>query len=386
MDTPTHILLGAVTAQLGFRQRIGPEATWVAAGAAILPDLDILVVPFLSLTGAELDELASLAIHRGLSHSLLASVILSLPVALIWWWFRRRNRRHALAAPSAPNPASRDRKGADDLSDPKRARRRPPFWLLYACVLVALLAAPLLDWCTSYGTQLLAPLTNKRYAIDVVPIVDIIYTPLLILTLLACHLVRRISRGQAVRATLIIGWVGFLLSVAYLASGRVMHNWAARQARHAAGVAQEKIIAVDAYPAIGTIFLWRTVVETDDEWIAMRAHRFSRQPPEAWARQTVAKADNRWVRRARQLPEGRTYDWFTGHRTRASYSLEGGQHVVELHDMRYCWPLEGVESFWPLTVIFSSDGELLRVGRERRYRRGPFSSWVARAWADIWNP
>ncbi len=154
----------------------------------------------------------------------------------------------------------------------------------------------------------------------------------------------------------------------------------------AAGVAQEKIIAVDAYPAIGTIFLWRTVVETDDEWIAMRAHRFSRQPPETWARQTVAKADNRWVRRARQLPEGRTYDWFTGHRTRASYSLEGGQHVVELHDMRYCWPLEGVESFWPLTVIFSSDGELLRVGRERRYRRGPFSSWVARTWADIWNP
>ena len=43
MDTITQGLLGAVTAQLGFRQRIGRETTWVAAAAGIMPDLDILI-------------------------------------------------------------------------------------------------------------------------------------------------------------------------------------------------------------------------------------------------------------------------------------------------------------------------------------------------------
>ena len=66
MDTITQGLLGAVTAQLGFRQRIGRDATWVAAAAAVVPDLDIFIVPLMSMTGMEVDSLAQLRYHRGL--------------------------------------------------------------------------------------------------------------------------------------------------------------------------------------------------------------------------------------------------------------------------------------------------------------------------------
>ncbi len=361
MDTITQGLLGAVTAQLGFRQRIGRDATWVAAFAATLPDWDMFVSPFLSLTGAEVDQFTRVVIHRGLSHSLFMTPILSLPVALAWWWFRRR---------AANN-------GNDS--------HRKPFWLLYACVFVAVLSAPLLDWCTSYGTQLLAPFTKARYTIDAIAIVDIIYTPLLILTLLTCYLTRKFARGPAVKATLAIGWIGFALSIGYLAAGRVAHDLAVTKAI-AAYEKPETIIRADAFPALGTIFLWRAVLETEDGWVAMRVHHFSDAPNETLQHKHATKTDNQWVRSARELRQVKIYNWFAGNKMRADYTQSNGNHIITFHDMRYAHPLDSTESFWPVTVIYDSHGNLQHVGRSFRHREGSFPKAVAEAWRDIFTP
>lgn len=366
MDSITQGLLGAVTAQLGFRQKIGRDATWVAAGAAIVPDLDILVTPFLALTGAEVDSTTSLMIHRGLSHSLLMMPVLSLPIATIWWWFRGRNHR---------------RSRRDAAMAPVGAERPPRFALLYACVFVAVLTHPLLDWCTSYGTQLLAPFSHTRYAVDAIAIVDLIYSPLLILTLLACYLVRKIWRSRAMRASLAIGWIGFALSCGYLVAGRVMHDYVVERAREA--VNGEQVVQADAYPALGTIFLWRAVVETPEEWITMRIHCFDRRPADQWCRQHAEKVENEWVNKARSLPVARTYLWFNGHRTRSQYIRQNGHHEVLLHDMRYGQPLESVESIWPLTVIFNPRGEVIHTGPHRQPRGESFGAMASRAWRDM---
>ena len=367
MDTITQGLLGAATAQLGFRQKIGRDATWVAAAAAIVPDLDIFIAPLLSLTGAELDDMARLRIHRGWSHSLFVAPLLALPIAALWWRARRGYARRLAGAGERAKP--------------------PPFWLLYLCVFVAVFTHPLLDWCTSYGTRLLEPLTDTRYAIDAAPIIDFIYTPLLLVTLLACWAARKIARGRAPRATLVIGWAGVLLSVGYLAAGRLLHDRAADRAAALVASKGEKVLRADAYPAIGTIFLWRAVVQTDQAWHAVRVHHFTERPPQQWRAARAARtAPNEWVRRARRLEEYQTYRWFTNDRIRVEYEAINGVHVVRFHDMRYSPRLDGIESLWPLVAEFDRKGKLVFVGRRMERRRREFARYAAAVWHDLWNP
>ena len=82
MDPLTQGLLGAVTAQLGFRQRLGGAATWIAAITAMLADLDVVTGPIMRLAGARVDEFTLLNTHRALSHSLLAIPVIALVTAL----------------------------------------------------------------------------------------------------------------------------------------------------------------------------------------------------------------------------------------------------------------------------------------------------------------
>ena len=361
MDPITQGLLGAATAQLGFRQRIGRDAPWVAAAAAVLPDLDVFVMPLLSLTGMEMDAMLRLRIHRGLSHSLLFAPLLSLPIAALWWRLRRRVGR----------------RNADGLQRPP-----PGFLLLYLCVFVAIFTHPLLDWCTSYGTCLLAPLSNVRYAIDAAPIIDLIYLPLLAITLLACAIARKLAGG---RVSLLVAWTGFLLSCGYLAAGRVLHDRAAERA--ATLVGDEKVLRADAYPAVGSIFLWRAVVETDTAWHAVRVHHFSDAPPARWKHARVAKAaPNEWIDRARALPEHATYQWFAGGRLRCEYERLNGLHLVRFHDMRYARETSGLESLWPLVAEFDAAGRLRFVGRRMERHVGRFADHAASAWRDLRNP
>ncbi len=375
MDSITQGLLGATTAQLGFRQRIGRDATWVAAVAGIVPDLDIFITPLLSLSGVEVDPQMRLQVHRGLSHSLLFAPLLALPVAALWWWLRRRVFR---------GRANSETNG-DRLPPTDHTKRTGParFWLLYLCVFVAVVTHPLLDWCTSYGTQLLMPLTNVRYTIDAAPIIDLFYTAGLIVTLLVCWATRKF-RGPGRRATLVIGWVGFLATTGYLATGRVMHDWAIRKAVAIAG--EGKVLAADAYPMIGTIFLWRTVVETEDEWIVTRIHHFRSDPPAPEHQQRAPRQDNIWIRRARHYEGGRIFNWFANGRIRAEYTNVDGLHVVTLHDMRYGESPQAIESLWPARVTFDRQGNVVSFGRMRRGPRGDFRKFAGRVWYDMWNP
>ncbi len=367
MDSLTQGLLGAVTSQLGFRQRIGRDAGWVAAAVAVTPDLDVLVGPLLSLSGAEAGEMAVTTYHRGLSHSLLMTPLIAAVGAGIWWWARRRagnRRRSAQPDGAAEAPAGRP----------------PPFSLLYACCFVAALSHPLLDWCTSYGTQLLAPITKTRFAIDAMPIIDIFYTPMLIVTLLACYLLRKLKANPR-RATLIAGWVGFALSTGYIIAG-VGLNWSLRaSAAGALGNCRTR-----AYPQLLTIFVWRVTAEDEQAWYVARHNVLFSPPLTAESFTRAAKVDNQWVRRARRLAEVKTYRWFCSGQMREAYARSDGLHVVTFHDMRYGASLESPQSMWPLRVSFDRHGSVVDVSRRHRYRRGDFGKLARRLWRDNWSP
>ena len=139
MDSVTQAALGAAIGQAGFRD-LGRRAALFGALCGTLPDLDSVF--------AGGDAWSRLVVHRGLSHSLLVLPFLAIPVGWLGWRLMGK-------------------KGT------------PKQWMHLA--FWALITHPLLDGCTTYGTQLLAPLSDFRFSWDTVGIIDLIYTlPLLV--------------------------------------------------------------------------------------------------------------------------------------------------------------------------------------------------------------
>ncbi|MBS3821909.1 MAG: hypothetical protein GVY16_02470 [Planctomycetes bacterium] len=372
MDTITQGLFGAAVAQVGFRDRIGRETGWVAAWCAASPDLDVFTSRVMDALGRDY-PLSHLVYHRGVSHSLLAIPVIALLFAGPWWIIRRGIAR---------------RQAAGNLQDQSGAP--PPFWLLYLCCFLAAATHGLLDAFTSYGTQLLWPITRTRYAWDSIPIIDLFITPLFIIGLIACYVIRRLPMRRRQLAASSVAAASLLLVMGYIGTGRVMHDRAIHRAMTTLGDAERQtVLQADAYPAIGHIFLWRVVIETPDEWIATRVHHFSRDLPTDDEQSRVAKqAGSPWIRRATTVPEYSIYDWFAAGRLRPVYAHDesSGLHVVLFHDMRYAAGTSGVESLWPLAVEMNADGRILSVHRTHPRRDGDFGTFVAMVWQDMWTP
>ena len=369
MDTPTQALLGALTSQLGFRRRLGPGAPWAAAVAASIADADTFVVRTLGLNNGLEGPMAYFIHHRGISHSLLAAPVIAAVIAGVWWLLRRW-----LAKGRAHNRAG-------------------PFGLLFACCLVGAFVHPLLDWCTSYGTQLLAPLTNARYALDAIGIIDLIYTSILIAALvLVARSRRRARRTGRPDRTIRIAAIGLALSIAYLAAGYQMRLLAERYGRELVASANPAVPTdgeIRAYPRIGTIFVWRVTRREADGWTTARINVLFGRQPSRWATDHADNEDNPWIRQALALPQAEQYEWFTGGQVRPVYRREKNRHVVELHDMRYGWPAESVVSMWPMVFTFDDTGQLIDANPRRHFDRpGPrdIGRLLRRIWRQHWQP
>lgn len=374
MDMLTHGLVGAATAQLGFRSRIGRDAAWVAAAAAVLPDLDTEVVRLLRWLGADLGgQYATMIHHRGISHSLLMVPVLAAGVAGVWWWARRAWARRG--GGDAPAEATAPASDGD-----RRRGRPPPFLLLWGCCLVAVLNQPVLDTFTSYGTQILTPLTHARFAVNALPIVDMFFTPLVALTLLACWIARRLRPGSR-RLALAIAWTGMGLAAGYAAAGATISWSLSRSAVRVLGTNR-----AEAYPLLATIFGWRITAQDDRAWYVARHNVLFSGPLEASRFRRVEKVDNDFVRRARRLRDVELYDWFALGQLRASCERVDGKEVVAFHDMRYAMPADSTESLWPLRVTFGADGRVLDVSRGMRLRQFSFGDLVRRVWRESFGP
>jgi inner membrane protein len=366
MDSITQGLLGATTAQLGFRQRIGRDATWVAALAAYSPDLDTFF-PAIARLGGNNDPFLGLVTHRAWTHSLLLAPLIALLFALPWLGLRRfLHRRRRTHGP------------------PDASAKPPTFGLLYACCLIGVLTHAPLDLMTSYGTQLFSPLTNHRYALHAVGIIDFIYTPLLILTLLTCWIVRRTRKAHSKKLTVAIAWTGMILSCAYLAAGYVLRGRAVDKAlaRHR----PRQVVSAQAYPTIGTIFLWRSVIETPDAWIVTRIHHLSSdsQPPQTSV--AAKEPENNLIAQARTTRAYRIYDWFSSGNLRAEMTQgPEGRPVVRFHDMRYSMNTDSLQSLWPLEVGLGPDGQVRYARRSHARREGTLGEFAAALWQDIWD-
>jgi inner membrane protein len=140
MDNLTHSLVGLAAAKAGL-DKLSPGATTLCVLAANAPDADVAVLIFQG-------RWAFLQHHRGITHSIVGSIVLALALPLIF---------HASAWLIA------------------RARQRESQTKLKGLLIASLIATathPLLDWMNNYGIRPLLPWNPRWFYGDFVFIID----------------------------------------------------------------------------------------------------------------------------------------------------------------------------------------------------------------------
>jgi len=315
VDPFSQAALGAVVAQVAGHRTLGYRAAAYGALAGALPDIDVLF----SLHGDFVDQLVS---HRGITHSLFFAPVMG---PLLGWIVWQRTKKY----------------------DPGSGRRERNCWMLV--ISLALLSHPLLDLLTPYGTQLLAPFSNARFAINAMPIVDPAYTLLLGIGLLLAWLpaLRRRAGASAIAAATLV------LSSGYLGYGwlqNVRAETAAAAQLRAAGVTFERL---SAFPTILQVHLRRVVarsVDTDrvgfySTWSPCEItwHAASRLPEKDYDGFLATRA-------------GRVFDWFSMGWAHYSLAVETRGPVLQASDLRYGFDEDPLDSVFTVSVAVDADG------------------------------
>lgn len=187
--------------------------TLIGAFAGMSPDLDVLI-------RSSTDPLLFLEFHRQFTHSLFFIPIGAMICALAFHYW---------------------------------ARKTLSFKMTYLVCFLGYSTHALLDACTTYGTQLLWPVTNTRYAWNTIAVVDPLATlPLLFLVV-----------ASVVKANPLFARLGMVWFLAYLTLGWVQRDRASEAAQALAASRGHAPALVSAKPGFANLILWKSVYEFD---------------------------------------------------------------------------------------------------------------------------
>lgn len=137
MDSITQATLGAAVGEAVLGKKMGLKAAAWGAALGTVPDLDILLNPFI-------DSVVELRIHRSLTHSITFTVLAS---PIFGWLINQIHRKDGVG------------------------------WLPWTkLAFLVFLTHALIDIPTTYGTQFLFPFTDTPYTTDSIFIIDPLYT------------------------------------------------------------------------------------------------------------------------------------------------------------------------------------------------------------------
>jgi len=361
MDTPTQALLGAVVGQACFSRKLGKRALWWGALGGAIPDLDVISVAFTGPWGEFL-------YHRGPTHALwFGPVAGSLLGYAVWRWYaskredeagREEGIERAAAGKGHPHPGDPSVRGA---------------WI--GLFVLTFLSQPFLDVFTTYGTQLFAPFSNKRFALDAVPIIDPVYSLILIAALavwIGTPVERRVRVGRQAAT------VALALSTAYLFYGLWLNERAGQEVRRQLAAEGITDARVHVYPTIFQVYLRRVVARVDDE-VLVGAITMWKPGAVAWRRFTVP--DHPVIMKLAETREGRIFEWFaSGQIVPRVIEMKTG-FVVEFDDLRYGFFEEPEHGLWGIRGRFDTEGNLM--GKVVRFQRD-FSVRLE-TFRDLWR-
>ncbi len=267
VDSITQAALGAAVGEMMLGRRLGNRALAWGALFGTLPDLDVIVSPFLSTAG-------NLWWHRGPSHSLLVMVLVS--------WFL------------APHLAK--------LWNKDKISRARAGWFVFA----AWSTHVLIDCFTVYGTSVWWPFPGKRVALNHLFIIDPLFTLPMLVALVWLAFLR--TKKQLPKRRKLNAWgLGIAGAYALLSVGMKFVASAGFEADLARrGTEYERRMEA---PTPFNIVLWRSVVDRGDEfWVGYRTVFESRDTPVEW---TVFPKGEEALAGMEDLREVRTLKWFS---------------------------------------------------------------------------
>lgn len=216
MDPLTQGVLGASLSLSASKKQHLLAAGFLGLVAGMAPDLDVLI-------RSERDPLLFLEFHRQFTHSLFFIPFGSFLCALVLYL-----------------PLGKKLQLSFQQS-----------WLYSA---LGYSTHALLDACTSYGTQLLWPLTTERYAWNAVSVIDPAFTlPILIL------LVFTMLKRNAWLARIAVVW-----ALTYPTLGMIQRDRAEAVGWQLAKERQHIPIRLEAKPTFANILVWKVIYETDE--------------------------------------------------------------------------------------------------------------------------
>ena len=294
MDSVTQIALGAsVAAVVGFKP-FGRKVLLVGALLGTLPDLDVFID-----YGNAIDNYTS---HRGFSHSLFVLTLLS----LFFYFITLRLKPH--------------------FSNHKTA--------LFLVIFLPLITHPLLDTFTTYGTQLLWPLTSPPIALHSVFIIDPLYTLPLLISVLFLWFSHNKQRWA------LFNKLALLLSCAYLEWGQVAQTTITNRVKQDLLVQDGKLLVM---PTPFNSIFWRALSYQDESYHEAFTYVGDEKPLQWTSYQT-----NRHLIESTNLPELQRLEWFSHGWLR----FENKQGELQITDLRL-----GVAGFHPFKFAIAEEGQ-----------------------------
>jgi inner membrane protein len=320
MDPVTHGLLGATIGQAFFKEKLGNKAVLWAAPIAMIPDIDIV-------TRYVVNPFSELTYHRGITHSLWFGPVLgSLLGYSVWKYYQHK---------------------ASLKKSPPQAKGALSAWMLLFSL--SLLSHGLLDFCTSYGTQLLAPFSDKRFAVDAVSVIDPFYTFILLASLIAGFCFKPLKRLSS-----LYGRIALTLSTVFLMGGSFFNNQAISLATKDLELKNLEAYEVSCYPTLFQPFYRRLVAQNGGTSCIGYISLLRPKAPIAW--QCMDELFNPLAEKLKSTREGKLFNWFAMGKVRTVIKhLDHGNTLVQLNDLRYGFP--GTPSLWGIEAIFNNKGE-----------------------------
>jgi inner membrane protein len=332
MDTLTQILLGAAVGHAVGGRRLGWLAPAAGAVGGLIPDLDVFwPTPERSVDFWD--------VHRGITHSLFFGPVVG---GALGWISARLHARSAA------------RRG-------KSTQGLLAAWC--AVWILALFTHPLLDYFTVYGTQLLAPFSDKRFAIHAIPIIDPVYTLILIAALVAAW---RIGWKTVVGQRVMIG--ALVLTTAYLFVAWAQHFRALDLAR--ADIAYQERAPATLQSSTTMFTPWLRRLSTEEEATRHVGFVSTINPqPISWViveRDMEAEA---LLEDALATPEGTIYRRFATGLLHPHLVETPDGRFLRVGDMRYGSPGATITGMWGLEWPLDDDGRI--AGEGLRYSVSP---------------